>query len=139
MELMIPSLELTTPIVWVEAVNGAYPVEWLGSDAGLMSGSALPGRGISVIAGHNTLNSVEIGPFALISELQVGDRFFVRTTEGQLLSFEVYANKKLMSDDVDGLERLASVHANSLTLLTCEDELPEGGYASRRVIAARLR
>ncbi len=28
-------------------------------------------------------------------------------------------------------------YENSLTLLTCEDERPEGGYASRRVVAAR--
>ena len=139
MDLLIPSLELTTPIVWVSPVDGSYPVEWLGSDAGLMIGTALPGQGLSVIAGHNTLSSDEYGPFALISELKVGDRFFVRSANGSLMNFEVYANTKLVSDDVDGLYELASRYDSSLTLLTCEDELPEGGYAARRVIAARPR
>ena len=139
MDLLIPSLELTTPIVWVEPADGSYPVEWLGSDAGLMSGTAMPGQGLSVIAGHNTLSSDEYGPFALLSELKVGDRFFVRSANGSLMNFEVYANTKLVSDDVDGLYELASRYDTSLTLLTCEDELPEGGYAARRVIAARPR
>ncbi len=104
-----------------------------------MTGTALPGQGLSVIAGHNTLSSDEYGPFALISELEVGDRFFVRSENGSLMNFEVYANTKLVSDDVDGLYELASRFDSSLTLLTCEDELPEGGYAARRIIAARPR
>ena len=37
----------------------------------------------------------------------------------------------------DILAEIAAMYENSLTLITCEDEMPEGGYASRRIVAAR--
>ena len=135
MELMIPSLDVTAQIVSVDHEDGGYPVEWLGMDAGLLDGSALPGEGISVIAAHNTINKEEYGPFALLAKLQPGDRFFVRKGE-TLKSFTVYANEKIGAADTAALERIASRHEKSLTLLTCEDERQEGGYASRRIVAA---
>lgn len=136
MELMIPSLGVSSEIVTVDAVDGQYPVESLGMDAGLLGGTALPGKGISVIAGHNTLNQEEYGPFALLTELRPGDRFFVRTNQG-LTVFSIYANEKIGAMDGATLNELASRYENTLTLLTCEDERPEGGYASRRIVAAK--
>ena len=47
------------------------------------------------------------------------------------------ANEKIGSHDVAGLYRIASAFESTVTLLTCEDERPEGGYASRRVVSAR--
>ena len=138
MELLIPELNIVSPIVTVPKTDEGYPVLELGDNAGLLEGSALPGSGISVIAAHNTLNTEEYGPFALIHELSEGDVFFVRRSNGNLVRFTVYLNEKIGSADINALRQAASLYGNTLTLLTCEDELPEGGYASRRIVAAKL-
>ena len=137
MELYIPVLDVASDIVTVPLTDDSYPVQWLGKDAGLLEGFAKPGSGISVIAGHNTLNAEEYGPFALLGTLDVGDVLFVRRSDGELLRFTVYLNEKIGAGDVEGLQRAAGMYDNTLTLLTCEDELPEGGYASRRIISAK--
>ena len=135
MELMIPSLNVEADIVTVPHTEEGYPVKYLENKAGLLEGFALPGSGISVIAAHNTLNAEEFGPFAAIGLLNEGDMIFVRK-DGELLRFRVYANTLIASDDVDALRGTAASYDNTLTLLTCENERAEGGYASRRVISA---
>lgn len=137
MELQIPGLNVTSDIVTVPVTADGYAVAWLGNDAGLLEGFALPGEGVSVIAGHNTLNAEEFGPFAAIRQLDEGERFFVRDARGKLMTYEVYANEKIGSHDADALQKTALVYENTLTLLTCEDELSEGGYASRRIVSAK--
>ena len=137
MELMIPTLDLKSEIVALTAVNGRYPVEWLGDRTGWLEGSACPGEGISVLAAHNTLNAEEYGPFARISAMREGDRFSLLSPDSGLMTFEVYASRTIGADDMGALEKTASLYENTLTLLTCEDELPEGGYASRRIVSAR--
>ena len=137
MYLQIPSLNLYTEIVSVEAVNGEYPIEWLDRSAGLLADSALPGQGQSLIVGHNTLNAEEYGPFALIFDLETGDRLFVCDENDELMIFEVTVNQKIASRDFDKLAAAMSSDAQTLTLLTCEDETIEGGYASRRIVTAR--
>ena len=135
--LQIPSLDVKADIVTVPFVNGEYPVEWLGMQAGMLEGSAKPGEGMVVLTGHNTLNSTEAGPFAFLSFMQEGDMIFLLNKYNQLKPFVVYAVEKIGAFDSAALERIASMDEKSLTLLTCEDELTEGGYASRRVVAAR--
>ena len=137
MELQLPTLDIMSTIVSIEPVDGRYPVEWLGFEAGLLEGTAIPGQGISVLAAHNTLNREEYGPFASIMLMQEGDRFFINDENGDLMIFQVYANEKIGSHDYDALWNVASEYGNTVTLLTCEDERAEGGYASRRVVAAR--
>ena len=135
MELLIPSLNVEADIVTVPHTEEGYPVKYLENKAGLLEGFALPGSGISVIAAHNTLNAEEFGPFAAISLLNEGDMIFVRRGE-ELVRFRVYANTLIASDDVEALREAAASYENTLTLLTCEDERPEGGYASRRIVSA---
>ena len=65
----------------------------------------------------------------------MADRVFIRINHKDLMAFEVYASEKIGAADSRALARIASQHENSLTLLTCEDEIPEGGYASRRIVA----
>ena len=134
--LQIPSLDVNAEIKMVPFTDGEYPVDWLGTDVGMLEGSAHPGEGWTVITGHNHLNTMEAGPFALLSNLAVGDKIFVTGKDGSMKSFTVYASEKIDADDGAALERIAKMYENTLTLLTCEDELPEGGYASRRVTAA---
>ena len=137
MEMEIPALNIICDIVAVEYRNGEYPVEWLGMDAGVLADSAMPGQGNSVIVGHYTLNDTEYGPFALIASLEAGDRFFIHLRNHELMIFEVYANKKIDGYDIESLYQIASGFPSTITLLTCEDERITGGYASRRIIAAR--
>ena len=137
MQLQIPVLGLISDIVSVEPADGEYPVEWLGMNAGLLAGSDLPGEGISVIAAHNTLGADEYGPFALLPTLSCGDRFFISSAKEGLKVFEVYANEKIDSAGINDLLTTASRFESTVTLMTCEDELPEGGYAARRIVAAR--
>ncbi len=137
MELEIPSLNVHSEIVKVPSAGGNFPVEGLGMEAGLLEGTALPGKGVSVLAAHNTLSSEEYGPFALIAALEEGERIFVRDADGSMMIFEVWSNAKIDASDVSGLFAAASEFEPSLTLLTCEDELLTGGYASRRIVSAR--
>ncbi len=135
--LQIPSLDVKADIVTVPFVEGEYPVEWLGMQAGMLEGSAKPGEGMMVLTGHNTLNTTEVGPFAFLSFMQEGDMIFLLNKYNQLKPYSVYAVEKISANDSAALERIARGEDNSLTLLTCEDERPEGGYASRRVVAAK--
>lgn len=137
-KLDIPSLSVEAEIVRVPYVDGDYPVAWLENKVGLLEGSEIPGEGITVIAGHNNLNMTEIGPFALLKLMETGDRIFVQNENGDMLTYSVYANEKISDTDVEELNRIASRYENSLTLMTCEDELLSGGFANRRIISAKL-
>ena len=120
-----------------EYADGTYPVEWLREDAGLLEGGSLPGEGVSIITGHNHLNTTEAGPFALLQNLEAGDKIFVLDKANRLRTFSVFASEKIAENDTAAVQKLASEGENVLLLLSCEDERPEGGYANRRLIAAR--
>ena len=134
--LQIPTLDVITDIVVVPSDNGSYPVTWLGYNGGLLEGYSMPGQGPSVITGHNHLNTTEAGPFALIQQMEIGDRIFVTDENNDIQIFQVYANEKIDETDFSGLNRIVEQRPNSLTMLTCEDERPNGGYQNRRIIAA---
>ena len=53
-----------------------------------------------------------------------------------MLFRSVVENELISADDAAVLEAMANQFENTLTLVTCENELSEGGYANRRVIAA---
>ena len=138
MELQIPSLDIHSTIVSVESDENGYPVQWLEMDTGLLADSALPGSGFSILAAHNTLSSETFGPFALIRALRTGDRLFIRTSDNDLMIFEVYANEKINEYDYAALYQLGSMFDNTITLMTCEDERVDGGYMNRRIVSAKM-
>ena len=117
--------------------NG-YPLEWLENDVALLADMADPGNGVSILAAHSTLDADTYGPFAMIHSMEIGDRLFIRKSGNDLLTFEVYANQKISEYDFESLYRSAFQFENTITLLTCEDELPDGGYASRRIVSAKI-
>ena len=135
--LQIPSLDMAEGIVTVPFRNGEYPVEWLGKNIGLPEEFALPGLGPCVLVGHNHLNTSEAGPFALLGMLTENARVIISDKNDQILTYSVIANEKIAAVDMAEAERLWSSCENSLILITCEDERPEGGYASRRIVAAK--
>ena len=136
MRIMIPSLDVDQELVRVPLSGDTWPVEWLGDRAGLLSGTGLPGQGLSVVAAHNTLNDTEFGPFARLAMMEVNDLITVTDRNGGLSLFRVYANELLDADGADALLTIAGRAENTLVLLTCENESAEGGYLSRRVVFA---
>ena len=135
MHLMLPTLDRDVELVTMPREGNSWAAAWLGADAGILEGSALPGEGVSLIAGHNTLNDTDYGPFALLSTLEVNDTVMVREESGALKLFRVYANELLEPDDMERLSALAGDDA--LVLLTCENESPSGTYLNRRAVFAR--
>lgn len=136
-ELLIPSLNVLSDIVALDMVDNEWHAEWLGENVGLLQGTQFPGTGISIIAGHNTLNAEEYGPFAMLASMEMGERFFIRDKADILKKFEVYANEKIGENNIAALYQAASGYDSVVALLTCEDELPEGGYASRRIVVGK--
>ena len=132
--LQIPGLDVSETIVTVPEDNGKYPVEWLGNDVGLLEQSSLPGKGVTVLTGHNHLNTMEAGPFLFLNELEAGDHIMINDKRNNMNLYKVYANEKIASD---GFADIAGeVRENALVLITCEDESAAGGYLHRRVVLA---
>ncbi len=132
--LQIPSLDVKSDIVTVPFIDGEYPVEWLGDSVGMLEGSSLPGEGITILTGHNHLNTTEAGPFAFLRELEAGDRLMVTDSRDTMQTYHVYKNAKIPAG---GFSRIAGdIKENSMVLITCEDESSDGGYINRRVILA---
>ncbi len=132
----IPSVSSSAKIVEVPFSDGDYPVARLGKNAGSLEGFARPGEGISVVVGHNHLDRNEAGPFMSLKSVQIGDRVFIRSAQGKIDIYVVFANEKISETDFDALEDLAFAKENVLILMTCEDERVGGGYENRRIIAA---
>ena len=132
--LQIPGLDVAEAIVTVPEDNGSYPVEWLDRSVGLLEQSSLPGEGVTVLTGHNHLNTTETGPFLFIGKMEENDRIMITDADNEMRIYKVYGNYKIASD---GFAEIApAVRENALVLITCEDESVEGGYLNRRVVLA---
>ena len=134
--LQIPSLDLSKAIVRLPFRDGEYAVEWLDDSIGLPEDLPLPGTGLSILTGHNHLDAVNAGPFALLRDLPLNARLYITDSSSDLMAFSVFANEKIPADDPSALPDLSGRWKNTLFLITCEDEQPDGSYAFRRVIAA---
>ena len=136
MRIQIPTLDVDVELAGVPTMDGVWKVEWLSDRAGLLSGTALPGDGYSIVAAHNTLNAEEYGPFALLSTLENNDMIFVNAPDGSLGRFRVYANELMAPNDMEKLASVAEQKMNTLVLVTCENESVDGSYLNRRVVFA---
>ena len=98
----------------------------------------LPGKGLEeqLEIGKRACIEVRSGGADIALFLEVGDSFFIVDEENALQIFRVYAVGKIAEDDIAGFEKIAREGNDSLILITCEGERPEGGYANRRVVAA---
>ena len=137
MRLQIPALEVSVDLVGVPRIGRDWAIEWLGADAGILSGTSEPGRGYTMIAGHNHLNESEMGPFRNIGSLKQYDTIYITLENGMNLPFSVYANELLRPDDYEAIAKIALEDPNSLVLVTCENESKDGGYLNRRVVFAK--
>ncbi len=138
MTIQIPVLNTKADLVRLPYEENSWSVHELTDRAGLLDGSALPGEGYSIIAGHNTIGLEEYGPFALLSTLKVNDKVFVTNTCGKVIRFSVYANELLEPDDLQKIADISEDKPGSLILVTCENENIKGGsYLNRRVVFAK--
>ena len=69
--------------------------------------------------------------------MEEGDRIFVRDNMNDLQTYAVYANVKAAETDFEAVDHASDAFDNTLILITCEDEMVSGGYANRRIVAAR--
>ncbi len=136
LKVMIPSLSIDSAVLSVPFVKDEYPVEWLKDSVGMLEGSGQPGDGVIVLTGHNHIDNTEAGPFVAIGSLNKGDKIMLQDEKGKLFTYTVFANELIKNDDIAAFETQANRSPNSVTLLTCEVEQMEGGYAYRRVISA---
>lgn len=137
MRMMIPSLGVDMELVTVPLNDSSWPVEWLEGRGGILENSALPGEGYSFVAAHNTLDDTKYGPFAMLGSLEVNDLITVTGVDNTLQTFRVFDNTILAPGDMKAITEIAGREENSLILITCENESPEGGYLNRRVIFAK--
>ena len=135
LHLEIPAINAGMDVVQISLDDsGEWAVENLDELAGVLDVSALPGNGTSIIAGHNHLDELRTGPFLNLYQLDTNDRIFVTDDSGKFLLYRVYENELVAPDQSDTVYRTAI--PGSLVLMTCESEMPEGGYAYRRLVYA---
>lgn len=137
MRLQIPALAVNVDLVGVPKLGTDWAIEWLGADAGILSGTSEPGRGYTMIAGHNHLNESEMGPFLNLGSLKQYDTIYISLENGMNLPFSVYANELMRPDDYEAIAKIAAEDPNSIVLVTCENETAAGGYMNRRVVFAK--
>jgi LPXTG-site transpeptidase (sortase) family protein len=136
-ELRIPSLGVSTQIVSVPAVDGAWDVSWLGDQAGYLEGSAFPTwLGNSLITGHVWDSYNEPGVFADLHALKHGDQIEIYAS-GQTYLFEVRESSLVSPSDLSVM-RGGDGYA-WITLITCEGyDSHAKEYLFRRAVRAVL-
>lgn len=132
----IPSLGLSMPIVGVPLSDGNWDITWLWKEAGWLNGTAFPGwQGNSVLTGHVTLSNGEAGPFALLGNLEWGDRIIVHAY-GEQYIYEVRQNRTISPYNTSVLQHEKDAW---LTLLTCDTyNAATNTYTNRIAVRAVL-
>jgi LPXTG-site transpeptidase (sortase) family protein len=137
LQLVIPSLAVSTPIVGVPLHEDDWDVTWLGADAGWLNGTAFPTwSGNSVITAHVWDAYNQPGTFHNLKKLKYGDVIQVRAF-GQIYTYEVRETKRISPKDVN--TALKHEEKAWLTLVTCEDyKFLFRTYSYRRMVRAVL-
>jgi LPXTG-site transpeptidase (sortase) family protein len=138
--LVIPSIGVTSALVHLGLTSsGALQVPPTTSVAGWYTGSPRPGSiGSSVIAGH--IDSVT-GPgiFFRLSQLQRGDRVYVKRADGTLAVFEVTEVQMYAKDAFPTAAVYGAVPDPELRLITCGGtfDYATRSYLSNTVVYAK--
>jgi LPXTG-site transpeptidase (sortase) family protein len=118
--LVIPTIEVSTSLVHLGLTSGgALQVPPTTAVAGWYAGSPRPGAiGSAVIAGH--IDSVSgPGVFFRLSQLQRGDRIYVKRADGTLAVFEVTQVQMYAKDAFPTTAVYGAVPDPELRLITC--------------------
>jgi LPXTG-site transpeptidase (sortase) family protein len=138
--LVIPSIGVTSALVHLGLTSsGALQVPPTTSVAGWYTGSPRPGSiGSAVIAGH--IDSVT-GPgiFFRLSQLQRGDRVYVKRADGTLAVFEVTEVQMYAKDAFPTAAVYGAVPDPELRLITCGGtfDYTTRSYLSNTVVYAK--
>jgi len=138
--LVIPSIGVTSALVHLGLTSsGALQVPPTTSVAGWYAGSPRPGSiGSAVIAGH--IDSVT-GPgiFFRLSQLQRGDRVYVKRADGTLAVFEVTEVQTYAKDAFPTAAVYGAVPDPELRLITCGGtfDYTTRSYLSNTVVYAK--
>ena len=138
--LVIPSIGVTTSLVRLGLTStGTLQVPSTTTVAGWYTGSPRPGAvGSAVIAGH--IDSVS-GPgiFFRLSQLQRGDRVYVRRADGTLAVFEVTQVQSYAKDAFPTAAVYGAVPDPELRLITCGGtfDYTTRSYLSNTVVYAK--
>jgi LPXTG-site transpeptidase (sortase) family protein len=138
LRLQIPSLKVDVPIVGVPQTSKGWDVTWLGTaEVGWLNGTAFPTwEGNTVLTGHVTDASGNLGPFAQLKTLKYGDEIVLQAY-GETHRYQVQENKLVVPANT----QVITEHKDQswITLITCEYYYEETGeYLYRRVIRAAL-
>lgn len=137
LSLVIPALDIDTPIVGIPNSIDGWDATWLGENVGWLTGTSFPTwPGNTVITGHvwNAVN--QPGPFALLKSLKYGDTFEIHAW-GDVYIYEVRENSLIHPSNVKAV--LQPEEISWVTLLTCEqfnEDTEE--YQYRRMVRAVL-
>lgn len=135
-QLEIPSLGLSLPIVGVPLVDNDWDVSWLDKQVGWLNGTAFPTwKGNSALTGHVTLSDGKPGPFANLDNLKWGDKVLVYAY-GYVYEYQVRENKTIAPNDTSVLKHEKD---SWLTLITCKNyDEATGTYLNRVAVRAIL-
>ena len=136
-QLIIPSIDLNSPLVGVPKVNSDWDITWLGNDVGYLQGTAFPTlAGNSVVSGHVFDRNGKPGPFSKLGNLKWGDTVKLHGF-GYTYTYEVHAVSEVSPENI----RYVFHHEDYswLTLFTCKNyDAETGTYKSRIVVKAVL-
>lgn len=118
--LTIPAIGVRTPLIHLGlTTSGALQVPPTASVAGWYTGSPRPGAvGSAVIAGHIDSHRGP-GVFFRLSELQPGDRLYVRRADGTLAVFRVTSVRTYPKDQFPTVSVYGPTPDAELRLITC--------------------
>lgn len=135
--LVIPAMELDSPVIISPIVNQTWKVDDLGKDfVGHLEGTASPGDPSNVVlAGHVTIAPNVYGPFAGLGKLKAGDSIILYTDNQ---SYTYIVDYRQLVDRTDIRVAYPS-DTGRVTLITCSnwsDEL--GAYQKRLIVVGHL-
>lgn len=136
LELEIPALNLSAPILGVPFAENQWDVSWLTNQVGYLQGTAFPGRvGNSLLSAHVFSANGKPGPFYRLSDLTWGDKIILHAW-GQRYTYQVQDQFKLAPNDHS---LLRNEEKPWLTLITCSDYDPQkDAYRWRIAVRAIL-
>lgn len=135
--LVIPRLNLDTPVVLSPIENQTWKVEHLGAHSvGHLEGTAPPGSDSNIVlAAHVTVSKDVYGPFAALSDLGPGDQIYI------YYGADVF---EYLVDDYQTVDRTAiqvthPTQTGRVTLITCSNwSDADGRYLDRLVVTGSL-
>ncbi len=135
--LVIPKINLESPIILSPLENNSWKVDHLGQSVGYLEQTAQPGSNSNfVLAAHVTLANGSYGPFASLSMLAPGDVIQVYH-EGIPYEYIIDGHQVV---DRSAVHVTNSSDTAKITLITCSNwDASLGRYVERLVVTGRLK